>query len=101
MARAVADRDFEDTRIGELHWIAVECHQNGGARGQPLNVTRDAFCIYRVALTKRLLQAQKETGEKILGDVAECDARHHTNQACAAHHRERELREPGDTKHKV
>ncbi|GGC76689.1 hypothetical protein GCM10011362_26630 [Marinobacter halophilus] len=54
-----------------------------------------------VPLTKRLLQAQKETGEKILSDVAEGDAQHQTNQACTAHQRERELRKPRNAQHKV
>lgn len=76
-------------------------HQNRRAGGQPLNVTRDVRDFYQIALAKRLLKAQKETGEKILGDVAECDAQHQTDQACAAHYRKRELRKPGDAEHKV
>lgn len=87
IACEVANRAFEDGRIGDLHLIAIECHQNSRARGQPLNVSRDVGYFYQIALTKRLLQAQKETGEKVLGDVAECNAQHQTNQACAAHQR--------------
>jgi hypothetical protein len=81
--------------------IAIECHQNGRARCQSLHVTRDTRYFYQILLAKRLLKAQKETGKKILGDVAECDSQHQSNQARPAKHRQRELGKPGNTQHKV
>lgn len=45
--------------------VAVQCHQDCRARGQPLDVTRDACHLDQIALAKRLLQTEKQAGKEI------------------------------------
>ena len=60
-----------------------------------LHVSGLAGNLDEVAVVKRLLHAEEDAGQEILGDVAKGDTQHQPDQARSADHRQGQLRQAG------